>query len=449
MPGSELRAVAGSLGALKVVRPVGRVEAVQGGTVQVTGLSGQVAVGDVLRIERRGRGWLEGEILNVSATGLVALTDGAPEGVTRGDRVTARGAARVAPSRSWIGRIVDPMGLPLDGRPLLPGEHHRPLGSEPPPAAERRGFGVRLETGINLFDTMLPIVRGQRIGLFAGSGVGKSRLLANLARRCEADVVVLGLVGERGRELGDFVRNVLGPDGMARSVVVAATSDRSALQRRRCAQTAMTVAEHFRDQGAQVLVLIDSVTRYAEAHREVAVAAGELPAMRGFPASVAHNIMSLCERAGPGTAESGDITAVFSVLVAGSDMEEPIADILRGVLDGHVVLDRKIAERGRFPAVDVSRSVSRSLPEAADDKENALIAETRQLLAGYARTETMIQAGLYREGADAVVDQAVRAREPLEAFFAETNGRGSDEAFLQLSLILRRAASTGSGAQRR
>ena len=211
----------------------------------------------------------------------------------------------------------------------------------------------------------------------------------------------------------------------------------------------MTIAEHFRDDGAQVLLLLDSITRFAEAHREVAIAAGELPAMRGFPASVAHSIMSLCERAGPGAGDTGDITAIFSVLVAGSDMEEPIADILRGVLDGHVVLDRKIAERGRFPAIDVGRSVSRSLPEAANDKENALIKETRKLLASYAQAETLIQAGLYREGSDSVIDQSVRAQEPLESFFSETSGRGSTEAFRQLALILRRASSQGSSAQRR
>jgi flagellum-specific ATP synthase len=299
------------------------------------------------------------------------------------------------------------------------------------------------------FNTFLPVVRGQRIGLFAGSGVGKSMLLGHLARHMQADVVVVALIGERGRELGDFVRDVLGPEGMARAVIVAATSDRSPLVRRRCAWTAMAVAEHFRDAGKQVLFLADSVTRFAEAHREIATAAGELPALRGFPASTAHTIMSLCERAGPGDAGSaGDITALLTVLVAGSDMEEPVADILRGVLDGHVVLDRQIAERGRFPAIDLLRSVSRSLPGAANDDENALLTQARGLLGRYARSETMIRAGLYVEGSDPDLDQAVRIWPELDAFLAEPESKGIANSFARLSVILRRAGADGRGMVR-
>ena len=216
-----------------------------------------------------------------------------------------------------------------------------------------------------------PIARGQRIGVFAGSGIGKSSLLADLARGIEADIVVYALIGERGRELRDFVDNVLGPEGMARAVVIAATSDQAPLIKRRAAWMAMAVAEVFRDQGKHVLLLLDSLTRFAEAHREIALTAGEAPTLRGFPPSTANLIAALCERAGPGPFGKGDITAVFSVLVAASDMDEPIADITRGVLDGHVVLDRGIAERGRFPAIDVRRSVSRSLPGIATEEENA------------------------------------------------------------------------------
>jgi flagellum-specific ATP synthase len=230
---------------------------------------------------------------------------------------------------------------------------------------------------------------------------------------------------------------------MTRSVVVAATSDRSPLERRRCPLAAMTIAEHFRDQGKHVLYLADSITRFAEAHREVAIASGELPALRGHPPSVAHQIMRLAERAGPGLAGSGDITAVFSVLVAGSDMDEPVADILRGVLDGHVVLDRQIAERGRFPAIDLLRSVSRSLPEAASAHENDLIQRVRSLLGAYSRSETMIRAGLYREGEDAVLDQAMRVWSELDAFLAEASVAGPERAFQRLELILRRAQAAG------
>ncbi|CAN0099830.1 unnamed protein product, partial [Chrysoparadoxa australica] len=322
-----------------------------------------------------------------------------------------------------------------------PGERRRPFRASPPPAAARGRLGARLDTGLAIFDTLLPIVQGQRVGLFAGSGVGKSRLLAQLAQGMDADVVVLALVGERGREVLDFVTTVLGPEGMARSVVVAATSDRSPLERRRCPLAAMTIAEHFRDQGKHVLYLADSITRFAEAHREVAIASGELPALRGHPPSVAHQIMRLAERAGPGLQGSGDITAVFSVLVAGSDMDEPVADILRGVLDGHVVLDRQIAERGRFPAIDLLRSVSRSLPEAANDHENELIQKVRSLLGAYARSETMVRAGLYREGDDPILDQAMKVWPDLDGFLAEKSLNGAAGAFQKLELILRRSAA--------
>jgi flagellum-specific ATP synthase len=219
---------------------------------------------------------------------------------------------------------------------------------------------------------------------------------------------------------------------MQKSIVVAATSDRSAQVRRRCALSAMAVAEYFRDRGKHVLLLLDSVTRFCEAHREVAAAQGELSNLRGFPASTAAAVASLCERAGPGDHSNGDITAVFSVLVAGSDMEEPIADMLRGVLDGHITLDREIAERGRFPAVDVVRSVSRSLPAAANPKENAIIAKARSLLASYARSELMIQSGLYEAGSDAKIDAAINCHDALEIFLALQDSRGSMAHFAKL-----------------
>ncbi|ARE40396.1 Flagellum-specific ATP synthase FliI [Rhodovulum sp. P5] len=250
-------------------------------------------------------------------------------------------------------------------------------------------------------------------------------------------MAVIALVGERGREVGEFVTKVLGPEGMARSVVVAATSDQSPMVRRRAAWAAMAVAEHFRDEGKHVLFLADSVTRFAEAHRELALAASETAALRGYPPSTAQAIMSLAERAGPGCDGAGDITAVFSVLVAGSDMEEPVADILRGVLDGHVVLDRRIAERGRFPAVDLLRSVSRSLPEAATGPENAMISQARRLLGAYDRAEMMIQAGLYAAGSDPEIDAAIAVWNRLDAFLAEDSPGGVGESFARLASVLK------------
>ncbi len=444
----EITGLRAQLAALQSVRAVGRVRSVDGSVIWVRGLAHLASIGDRVRLLRTSGEPLGGEVLRIRDDLVGMLPDAGIDGVSQGDRVAVLGPPTLAPADSWIGRVIDPYGIPLDGNPIIDGPKRRPFRAAPPPAAQRRGLGVRLETGLSVFNTLLPVVKGQRIGLFAGSGVGKSRLLAQFARGMQADVVVLALVGERGREVRDFVNNVLGPEGMARAVVIAATSDRSPLERRRCAQAAMTIAEHFRDQGKHVLYLADSITRFAEAHREVAIASGEMPSLRGFPASTAHQIMTLAERAGPGTAEMGDITAVFSVLVAGSDMDEPVADILRGVLDGHVVLDRQIAERGRFPAVDLLRSVSRSLPEAASEDENLQITLARKLLGAYARSETMIRAGLYRDGSDPLLDQAIKAWPELEAFLAETTTIGVDNSFSRLTLLLRRATSgTGVSAQ--
>jgi flagellum-specific ATP synthase len=396
------------------VRRVGRVAETRRGLAEVTGLDA-AAIGDRVLIHSRDE-VAGGEVLRLTPGQCSVLPDASGDGMAIGDRVELLGKAEIAPDDSWVGRIIDATGQPLDGRPLLRGPQSRALRTPAPPAAS---LGGRLETGVAIFDTLLPLVRGQRIGLFAGSGVGKSSLLAKFARGVAADVVVIALVGERGRELREFTERVLGPAGMARSVVVTATSDQSPLMRRMCALTAMAVAEHFRDQGKHVLLLVDSVTRFAEAHREVALAGGEGASLRGFPPSLTQAIMGLAERAGPGPEGAGDITAVFSVLVAGSDMEEPVADILRGVLDGHVVMDRRIAERGRFPAIDLLRSVSRSLPEAATEEENGLIGEARRLLGAYDRAEMMIQAGLYATGSDPVIDRAIKVWPGLDGFLAE------------------------------
>jgi flagellum-specific ATP synthase len=417
------------------IRRVGRVVETRRGLAEVAGLDA-ATIGDRVLFRSRD-GVAGGEVLRLTPGRCSVLPDASGDGMAIGDRVELLGRAEIAPDDSWIGRIVDAVGQPLDGRPLLRGPIARALRAPAPPAASRRRLGERLETGLAVFDTLLPLVRGQRIGLFAGSGVGKSSLLARFARGVEADVVVIALVGERGRELREFTERVLGPAGMARSVVVTATSDQSPLMRRTCALTAMAVAEHFRDQGKHVLLLVDSVTRFAEAHREVALSGGEGASLRGYPPSLTQAIMGLAERAGPGPEGAGDITAVFSVLVAGSDMEEPVADILRGVLDGHVVLDRRIAERGRFPAIDLLRSVSRSLPEAASEEENSLIGEARRLLGAYDRAEMMIQAGLYAAGTDPVIDRAIKVWAQLDAFLAEpAPANGVEGSFERLRATL-------------
>ncbi len=426
---------------LESVHKVGRVLGVSAGTVQIGGLADAAGIGDRVQIVVAG-GRLSGEIIKLDQSGAYALIDGTDDGLSIGDKVILQKPPIFAPHHSWIGRVIDPDGQPLDGRPLLPGDRRGRMVADALPAQMRRPMGKRLETGIAIFNTMLPLVRGQRVGLFAGSGVGKSTLLADLARGVDADVIVIGLVGERGREVRHFVQEVLGPEGMKRAIVVAATSDAAPQVRRRCALAAMAVAEYFRDQGQHALLLIDSVTRFCEAHREVAVAAGEPANLRGYPASTGAAVAGLSERAGPGIGESGDITAIFSVLVAGSDMEEPVADMLRGTLDGHIVLDREIAERGRFPAIDVLRSVSRSLPDAASAQENALIAQARRCLGTYDRAELMIQSGLYSSGSDQSIDKAIACMPDLENLFATKDQRGTMAHFAKL-----RQALSGSSGQ--
>lgn len=421
--------------------PCGRVSSIGQGLIGVSGLTTHAQIGARVCLQTADHSRIEGEIVRMGSENVHILIGLDATGVSIGDRVLLLGLPELAPSDRWIGRVIDPLGQPIDGRPMLRGTETRKITNSPPPPAMRRGLGNRLSTGLSVLNTLLPVVRGQRVGLFAGSGVGKSRLLAHLAKRLEADVVVIALIGERGREVRDFVQDTLGEEGMKKSVVVAASSDQSALMRRNCALTAMTVAEHFRDQGKHVLFLADSVTRMAEAQREIAAVSGEDLSLRGFPASLTPLITGLCERAGPGGADQGDITAVFSVLVAGSDMEEPVADTLRGVLDGHVVLSRDIAERGRFPAIDVGRSVSRALPFAASDSENQILQMARRLLGSYENSEVMIRAGLYSEGSDPLVDQAVRAWPELDAFFASEGSDAIASDFDKLSLILRRAGA--------
>ncbi|WP_371156214.1 FliI/YscN family ATPase [Jannaschia sp. 2305UL9-9] len=417
--------------------PIGRITRLDATGFFVNGLSDHARLGDDVYYRGDDDIPQRAEVVRLDRDGLWATPFGPATGLRIGLPVRAGGAPMLAPDTSWIGRVVDPFGRPLDDRPIG-GGLARPLRRAPPPAGRRGGMGLRQTTGLAVLDTMLPVAAGQRIGLFAGSGVGKSTLLGMLARRMQADVCVLALVGERGREVSDFVNTVLGPEGMKRTVVMAATSDMPAPVRRRCAFSAMTVAEHFRDRGLSVLYLCDSVTRLAEAHREVASAAGEAAELRGHPPSLTPLLASLAERAGPGIDGQGMISAVFSVLVAGSDMEEPVADIVRGQLDGHVVLSRDIAEAGRFPAVDVLRSVSRSLPDVATAEENALITETRRLFGVYDRAELMVSSGLYERGANPEIDRAVALVPRLNEVFTQTNLSTAQEAFQQIAAVLGR-----------
>jgi flagellum-specific ATP synthase len=350
---------------------------------------------------------------------------GALEGVRRGCRAVVNSAASsVRPSDRWLGRVLNAMGEPIDGLgPLPAGPAPFSFRNSPPAAHSRMRVGAPLDLGVRALNTFLTVCRGQRMGIFAGSGVGKSVLLSMLARNVAADVSVIGLVGERGREVQEFLQDDLGPAGLARSVVVVSTSDEPALMRRQAAYLTMAISEFFRDEGKDVLVLMDSVTRFAMAQREIGLSAGEPPTAKGYTPTVFTELPRLLERAGPGT-EQGTVTGIFTVLVDGDDHNEPVADAVRGILDGHIVMERAIAERGRYPAINILKSISRTMPRAADPAYLPSIMRARQVMATYSDMEELIRLGAYRPGSSADVDEAIALHDPLESFL----GQGKDEA---------------------
>ncbi|WP_114395303.1 flagellar protein export ATPase FliI [Oleisolibacter albus] len=408
----------------------GQVVTCSGLALEVEGLERRLSVGDGCRAMARDGRAVPCEVVGFRQGRAVLLPFAPLDGIGLGAQVEAGTAmGLVRPDQSWLGRVIDAFGRPVDGKgPIGRGDANRPLRAAPPPAFERRRMGARLETGIRVLDSFIPLCRGQRLGIFAGSGVGKSTLLAMLARSSAADVNVIGLIGERGREVQEFIQDDLGPEGLARSVVIVATGDEPALARRQAAYLTMAVAEYFRDGDQDVLCLMDSVTRFAMAQREVGLSAGEPPTTKGYPPSVFAELPRLLERAGPGTASTGDITAVFTVLVEGGDHDEPVADAVRGILDGHVVMDRKIAERGRYPAIDVLKSVSRALPACHADSENRTITAVRTLLSRYEAMEEMIRLGAYRAGSDQEVDRAIKAYGPLQDFLRQQKGESTPPA---------------------
>ena len=409
---AELRRIA-------AVRLQGKVAAVSGLVVEIDGLAGHLSIGDRLRLESRNVNDIPVEVVGIRGGLAQAMPFAALDGIGPGaTAILEPGDGGCLPvDDAWLGRIMDPLGRPLDGRGALPPGTPSPTRVPPPPAATRGRLGGRLDLGVRALNCFTTVRQGQRLGLFSGSGIGKSTLLGMLARYTSCDVAVLALVGERGREVREFIEDELGPDGIARSVVVVATSDAAPLLRRQAGYAAMTIAEHFRDQGKSVLLLMDSVTRFCLALREIGLSAGEPPATRGYPPSVFAELPRLLERAGPGPdrAGGGSITALFSVLVEGDDHNEPVADAARGILDGHVILDRRIAEAGRYPAVDVLRSLSRAASGCLDAAEAALLRRVRSILALHTEMADMIRLGAYRAGTDPAVDEAIALTPRLEA----------------------------------
>ena len=415
----------------------GTVTDVAPGIAGMTGLSEHAGVGQEIRIETGGE-LVFGEILSVTEARVTASLFSGGQSVRMGDKAYLETHAVIAAGDHLLGQIVNYRGEAVgeasacvSGALTLRDLHH-----PAPPAHLRRSLGARLPTGLMVTDTILPLCQGQRMGLFAGSGVGKSSLIAALASGVRADRIVISLVGERSREVNDFLNHSLSPAARAKAVIVAATASEPAGAKKRAAYCAMAIAEHFRDEGHHVLLLINSITRFAEAHREMALLAGETPALNAFPPSTVRVISELAERAGPGIGGTGDITGLFSVLVAGSDFEEPVADMIRGILDGHILLTREIAERGRYPAIDVLKSVSRCLPKAASADQNAWIGDYKRLIALHAELAPMVRANLYEPGLDGAADRALARYAALDAFAAQPNSEQIDNAFAGLRLAL-------------
>jgi len=397
----------------------GEISSALGMVLKVRGLSGVLSAGDLCTVERRGMGSLQCQVVGVEKEESLLMSFADTEGVAAGARVTfPEKRFRIRVSDGWLGRVIGPMAQPIDGKgPLPEGPFATPLKGTPPPAFARRRVGGMLDTGVRAIDCFTPICRGQRMGIFAGSGVGKSTLLSMLARSSAADVNVIGLIGERGREVQEFLQRDLGEEGLARSIVVVATSDESPLARRQAAYLTMAVAEDQRKRGRHVFCMMDSVTRFAHALREIGLAVGEPPSARGFPPSVFGELAHLLERSGPGMEEQGDITLAATVLVDGDDHEDPVADATRGILDGHLVLSRQIAHRGRFPAIDIPGSVSRLAPDCyTAEQDGAVVAEGRRLISVYDEKRDVISIGLYKHGSDPEADKAIQKVPAIESF---------------------------------
>ncbi len=407
----------------------GRVTGVLGMLIEVAGLDQALSIGERCTIIARGDKRVLAEVIGFRKGSALMLPYDKLEGIGLGCKAEVIESEPVIwPTEAWLGRVVNALGEPIDGKgPLPSGPTACPLRRSPPPAHGRQRVGQKIDLGVRALNTFITCCRGQRMGIFAGSGVGKSVLLSLLARYTASAVNVIGLLGERGREVQEWLEDDLGAEGLARSVVVVATSDEPPMMRRQAAYLTLTLSEFFRDRGQDVLCLMDSVTRFAMALREIGLSAGEPPASKGYTPSVFAELPQLLERAGPG-AERGSITGRCTVLVEGDDHNEPIADAVRGILDGQIVLDRAIAERNRYPAINILRSVSRTMPNCNDDTENELVGRARALMATYEDMAELIRIGAYKRGADAAIDEAILHQPRLEAFLSQTRNEHSDLA---------------------
>ena len=394
----------------------GHVREIVGLSVEVDGIPGRL--GEVCTIDRRDDDPIEGEVVGFRDGRTLVMPLGDLRGVQAGAVVSSRGALFAVPvGKPLLGRVVDGLGRPIDGADPVAASYRQPMTGSAPHVLERRTIEEPLTTGVRAIDGLLTCGKGQRIGIFAGSGVGKSTALGMIARHTSADVNVIALIGERGREVREFIERDLGPDGLSRSVVVVSTSDEPALLRMRAAWTATTVAEELREQGLDVTLLMDSVTRFAMALREIGLAIGEPPAVKGYTPSVFAQLSRLLERAG--TAEQGTITGFYTVLVESDDLTEPVTDAVRSTLDGHIVMTRELATQNHFPAIDVLQSTSRVMPSITDDAHREAADRMRELLARYERSRDLVTIGAYERGSDALLDEALARLPGIEAFLRQ------------------------------
>lgn len=390
---------------------------VVGLTLEAKGL--RAPVGSQCKIETMS-GFVDAEVVGFSEQTLYLMPNDHISGVLPGARVIPQVNDTGLPvGMSLLGRVVDGLGRPLDGLGKINAEHYLKFAQNPINPLARRPISQPMDVGVRAINSVITVGQGQRMGLFAGSGVGKSVLLGMMTRGSEADVIVVGLVGERGREVKEFIEEILGVEGRKRSVVVAAPADASPLMRLKGCESAVTIAEYFRDQGLNVLLLLDSVTRYAMAQREIALAVGEPPATKGYPPSVFAKLPALVERTGNGGEGQGSITAFFTVLSEGDDMQDPIADAARAILDGHIVLSRDLADSGHYPAIDIEKSISRVMPQVVSEPHMQQARVLKQVYSMYQQNKDMITLGAYQKGADQMLDQAINMMPRVNAFLQQ------------------------------
>lgn len=431
--------IIGQINRLSPLEVRGSITAIRGQLIECGGISSLASIGSPCRIMGRSGREIKAEIIGMQEDKAFLMPFQEIDGLGVGCSVVLESEeASIFPHERWLGRVINAFAEPIDGKGLLPmGEKPYRIRNMPPPAHKRQRVGGKIDLGVRAINAFTSCCKGQRLGIFAGSGVGKSVLLSMMTTYSNLPVKVIGLIGERGREVQEFIEEYLGEEGLAQAVIIVATSDESALMRKQAAYLTMAVAEYFRDQGQDVLCLMDSVTRFAMAQREIGLSAGEPPAAKGYTPTVFAELPKILERAGPSTGV-GSITGLFTVLVEGDDHNEPISDAVRGILDGHIMMDRSIAERGRYPAVNVLKSVSRTMPACNNQEENAMVIRAKRLLSTYNDMAELIRLGAYRAGSNAEVDEAIFYNPMLEKFLEQAPKERSTlaEGYQQLGEIL-------------